>query len=57
MGSIDLRHAYYSVAGYEEYNKSLHFRWDGVLYQYKAMPTGLLCAPRFFTKILNPVFA
>ena len=57
MGSIDLRHAYYSVSVHEAYRKFLRFRWDDTLYQYKAMPNGLSCAPRFFTKILNPVFA
>ena len=57
MGSIDLRHAYYSVLMHEEDRKFLRFRWNDILYQYKAMPNGLACAPRFFTKILNPVFA
>ena len=57
MGSVDLRHAYYSVLMHEDFRKYLRFRWDGILYQYRAMPNGLACAPRYFTKILNPVFA
>ena len=57
MGSIDLRHAYYSVLMHYEDRKYLRFRWNGILYQYRAMPNGLACAPRYFTKILNPVFA
>ena len=57
MGSVDLRHAYYSVSVDENFRKFLRFRWNGCLCQYKAMPNGLACAPRYFTKILNPVFA
>ena len=57
MGSVDLQDAYYSVSIHPDYRKYLRFRWNGVLYQYRAMPNGLSCAPLFFTKILNPVFA
>ena len=57
LGSVDLRHAYYSVSIDSEYRKFLRFRWNDKLYGYKAMPNGLACAPRYFTKILNPVFA
>ena len=57
MGSVDLRHAYYSVSMDDRFRKYLRFRWNGLLYQYKAMPNGLACAPRYFTKILNPIFA
>ena len=57
MGSIDLRDAYYSVLIHPDYRKFLRFRWNGVLYQFRAMPNGLCCAPLYFTKILNPVFA
>ena len=57
MGSVDLRHAYYSVSMDAHFRKFLRFRWNDKLYQYKAMPNGLACAPRYFTKILNPVFA
>ena len=57
MGSIDLKDAYYSVLISPQDRKFLRFRWNGSLYQFKAMPNGISCAPRFFTKILNPVFA
>ena len=57
MGSLDLKDAYYSVLIDPEDRKFLRFRWKGVLYQFRAMPNGLACAPRYFTKILNPIFA
>ena len=57
MGSIDLKDAYYSVPITEEHRRFLRFRWKGKLYQFRVMPNGLACAPRVFTKILNPVFA
>ena len=57
MASIDLKDAYYSVPVAFQDRRFLRFRWKGVLYQYSVMPNGLACAPRFFTKLLNPVFA
>ena len=57
MGSVDLQDAYYSVLIHSDFRKYLRFRWNGILYQYRAMPNGLSCAPLYFTKILNPVFA
>lgn len=57
MASIDLRDAYYSVSITKEHRKYLKFRWDNTLYQFNALPNGLACAPRFFTKIMIPVFA
>ena len=57
MGSIDLKDAYYSVPVRKEDRKFLRFRWKGTLFQFRVLPNGLACAPRFFTKILNPVFA
>ena len=57
MASVDLRDAYYSVRVHEEDRKFLRFKWNGVTYQFTCMPNGLACAPRFFTKLLNPVFA
>ena len=56
MASIDLKDAYYSVPIAYNDRKFLRFRWKGVLYQYSVMPNGLACAPRYFTKLLNPVF-
>ena len=57
MASVDLRDAYYSVRVHEQDRKFLRFKWEGVTYQFTCMPNGLACAPRFFTKLLNPVFA
>ena len=57
MGSIDLRDAYYSVPISHMHRKFLKFRWGGQLFQFTALPNGLACAPRIFTKILSPVFA
>ena len=57
MASVDLRDAYYSVRVHEEDRKYLRFKWNGLIYQFTCMPNGLACAPRFFTKLLNPVFA
>ena len=57
LGSIDLKDAYYSVPVHVEYRKYLRFRWKGRLMQFKVLPNGLACAPRYFTKILVPAFA
>ena len=57
MCSVDLRDAYYTISVEAEFRKYLKFVWKGVLYQFTALPNGLACAPRFFTKILTPVFA
>ena len=57
MASVDLRHAYYSVPIKKEYRKYLKFIWKGKLFQYTCFPNGLSCCPRFFTKLLKPVYA
>ena len=57
MGSIDLKDAYYSVLVESRSRKLLRFRWGGQLFQFRVLPNGLACAPRYFTKILKPVFA
>ena len=57
MASIDLKDAYYSVPVCDEHCIYLRFRWQRKLYQFKVLPNWLACAPRFFTKILTPVFA
>ena len=57
MASVDLRDAYYSVRVHEHDRKFLRFKWFGIIYQFTCMPNGLACAPRFFTKLLNPIFA
>ena len=57
MSSLDMKDAYYSVPVCIEHRKYLRFYWAGVLYQYAALPNGLACAPRYFTKIMSPIFA
>ena len=37
--------------------KNIKVSWKGQLYQFTAMPNGLTCAPRYFTKLLKPVFS
>ena len=57
FGSIDLRHAYYSVSIAEEDKKYLRFIWKEFFFQYSCLPNGLTSAPRLFTKLMKPVFA
>ena len=57
LASVDLRDAYYSVPVAKQHQKYLKFSWNGNLYQFTAMPNGLACAPRYFTKLMKPVFA
>ena len=57
LGSIDLKDAYYSVPVNEDQRRFLRFRWSEKVYQFRVLPNGLACAPRFFTKILVPVYA
>ena len=57
LASIDLRHAYYSIPIAEEHQILLRFRWRGKHFQYTCLPNGIACAPRFFTKLLKPVYA
>lgn len=57
MASVDLRHAYYSVPVKHTFRKYLKFRWKGQLYQYTCLPNGLSNCPRYFTKLLKPVYA
>ena len=55
MASIDYKDAYYSVPVAD--SSYFKFYWDGVLYKFVAMPQGLACAPRIFTKILKPAYS
>ena len=57
MASIDLKDAYYVVPIAEEHRKYLTVYWQGSLYQYTCMPNGLSSAPRYFTKLLEPVYS
>ena len=57
MASVDLRDAYYSVPVAGQFRKLLRFYWRNALFQFTALPNGLACAPRVFTKLLAPVYA
>ena len=57
MASIDLQDAYYSVNIHKQYRKFLKFIWNDQLYQFTCLPNGLSSAPRWFTKLLKPVFS
>ena len=56
MASIDVRHAYYSVPIAPEHRKFLRFCWKNKFYQYTCLPNGISSAPRYFTKLLKPVY-
>ena len=56
MGSIDLRHDYYLVNEDKSHRKYLRFIWQGTLYEYTCLANGISPAPRWFTKLLKPVF-
>ena len=56
MASIYLTDAYYTVSVAPEHRIYLRFMWDGKLFQYTCLPNGLSSAPRYFTKLLKPVY-
>ena len=57
MASIDIRHAYYSVPIAVEHKQFLCFKWKGTFFHYTCLPNGISCAPRYYTKLLKPVYA
>ena len=57
MASVDLRHAFYSVNVDSRDRKYLKFLWRGQLFAYTCLPNGLANCPRYFTKLMKPVFA
>ena len=57
MASVDLRHAYHSVSLDEECRKFLKFSWRDQLFQFTCFPNGLASCPRYFTKLMKPVYA
>jgi len=57
MASIDLRHAYYSVAVHVRDQHLLQFKFKGKTFQFTCLPNGLSSCPRDFTKICKPIFA
>ena len=57
MASIDLKDACYTVPVELEHRKYLRFFWRNRLFQYTCLPNGLASAPRYFTKLLKPVYS
>ena len=57
MASVDLKHAYYSVAMHKEDQKYLQFQYRGKLFQFSCLPMGFASSPRVFTKLCKPVYA
>lgn len=56
MASLDLEDAYLMIPIHESHRKCLRFTFQGVLYEFIALPFGLSTAPYIFTKI-KPVAA
>jgi ribonuclease HI len=57
MASVDLRHAYYTVAMDESDQRFLQFEYRGMLFQYTCLPMGFASSPRIFTKLCKPVYS
>ena len=55
--SIVLTDAYYTVPVAVEHRKYLRFLWRNRLFRYTCLPYGLASAPRYFTKLLKPVYS
>ena len=52
MASVDLKDAYYTVPMHSNHQKYLKFTFDGTLYQYTCLPSGLSSAPN-----IKPVYS
>ena len=48
---IDLTDAYYTVKLHESSRKYCRFIVDGIIYEYVALPMGLTCSARIFTRV------
>lgn len=57
LASVDFRSAYYTVSIDPAFRKFLKFQWNGNLYAYTCFANGLAHCPRYFTKLLKPVYA
>ncbi|KAI8490473.1 hypothetical protein Bbelb_317410 [Branchiostoma belcheri] len=55
--SIDIRDAYFHIPIHESFRRLLRFRWKGQIWEFQALPFGLNCAPRVFTKVTKPILA
>ena len=56
MGSIDLKDAYYSIPIHPDFQNFFTFQWEGVFYQFLALPNGFGPAVRAFSKTLKAPF-
>ncbi len=54
IATIDLQDAYFTIPIHSNYSKYLCFYWNGILYEFVALPFGLSLAPHIFTKLLKP---
>ncbi|KAI8487030.1 hypothetical protein Bbelb_352900 [Branchiostoma belcheri] len=57
MAPIDIRDAYFHIPVHESFRRLLRFRWKGQIWEFQALPFGLNCAPRVFTKVTKPILA
>ena len=48
---VDLTDAYYTVKLHEDSRKYCWFIIDGIVYEYVALPMGLTCSARVFTRV------
>ena len=55
--SLELKDAYYSVPLHPALTKYLKFSFNGVLYNFVALPNGLKSGPRVFTKLMKVAFS
>lgn len=51
--SIDLSDAYYHLVIHSRDRKFLRFRWQGTVFQFRALPFGLSLAPWLFTRVVR----
>ena len=52
---IDLAQGYFHIPIHENSKRLLGFIWDGMVYEFQALPFGLNSAPVIFTKVMREV--
>ena len=57
FASTDIHHGYYSIPIAEEDREKLRFSHKNKIYPYQALPNGISCATKQFTKLMKPVCA
>ena len=55
LAKVNLKDAYLSVPIAQMHQHFLAFKWEGKVFQFRALPFGLASAPFTFMKILHPV--